>query len=66
MDIKDLEQFFKNLTPQEQTALIERLNRIDLATKINTDKEFLKEVLIELGNDYPTLKEHMKDTIYLE
>ena len=66
MDIKDLEHFFKNLTPQEQTALIERLNRIDLATKINTDKEFLKEVLIELGNDYPTLKEHMKDTIYLE
>lgn len=64
MDMKDLEQFFKNLKTEQQTELIERLKMINLATKINTDKEFLKEALIELGKEYPFLQEYMKDRIY--
>ena len=62
--MKDLEQFFKNLKTEQQTELIERLKMINLATKINTDKEFLKEALIELGKEYPFLQEYMKDRIY--
>lgn len=59
MDKKDLEQFFKNLTPQEQTQLIEQMGRINLATNINTDREFLNEALQPLFEKYPFLRECM-------
>ena len=59
MDIKDLETFYKNLSPQKRKELAERLDMIDFATKINKDPEFFKEAIIELGKEYPLVKEYI-------
>ncbi len=61
MDIKNLEQFFKNLTKEEQTQLIEWVGRIDLATNINKDRDFLEEALQPLFEKYPFLEECIKN-----
>ena len=55
-----LENFFKTLTKEQQTQLIELMNRINLATDINTDKEFLNEALQPLFEQYPLLKDVMQ------
>lgn len=63
MNTQDLEQFFKSLTPQQQTQLTELMGRINLATNINKDKEFLNEALQPLFEQYPFLKEQMNKYI---
>lgn len=63
MDKKDLEKFFKNLTKEQQTQLIELMGRINLATDINKDEEFLQEALQPLFEQYPFLKECMDEYV---
>lgn len=63
MDKKDLEKFFKNLTKEQQKQLIDLMGRINLATDINKDREFLDEALKPLFEQYPFLRECMDESI---
>lgn len=55
-----LETFFKSLTKEQQTQLIDLMGRINLATDINNDREFLEDALQPLFEQYPILKDAMK------
>lgn len=55
-----LETFFKSLTKEQQTQLIDLMGRINLATDINDDREFLEDALQPLFEQYPILKDAMK------
>jgi len=54
-----LRTFFNSLNKEQQTQLIELLGRINLATNINKDREFLNEALQPLFEQYPFLKDVM-------
>lgn len=58
-----LEIFFKNLTPTQRTQLLDLMGRINLATDINTDREFLNEALQPLFEQYPFLRDVMDGQI---
>ena len=60
MNIELLKKFYFSLSREEQKILSDRLNRINLATDINKDEEFIKEVVEELFKDYPAIKEYAK------
>jgi hypothetical protein len=58
MNIELLKKFYFSLSRDEQKLLLDKLNRINLATDINKDEEFIKEVVEELFKDYPVIKEY--------
>lgn len=53
---QQFEQFAKTLDLQGVIALREYIERINLATKINPDREFRNECLQQLIKEYPQLK----------
>lgn len=58
-----LEIFFKTLTKEQQIQLIELMQRINLATSINKDREFLEEALQPLFEQYPFMKDAIQGLI---
>ena len=63
MNIELLKKFYFSLSREEQKALSDRLNRINLATDINKDEEFIKEVVEELFKDYPAIKTYAESML---
>ena len=53
---QQFEDFAKTLDLQGIIALRKYIERINLATKINTDREFRDECLQQLIEEYPQLK----------
>ena len=53
---QQFEDFAKTLDLNEVIKLREHIERINLATKINTHKEFRDECLQQLIEEYPQLK----------
>ena len=56
MDAKGLHEFFIKLKPEQQQELLNRLGRIDLATSINKDQEFINETIEDFLKDYPEIQ----------
>lgn len=56
MDIKALHEFFIKLKPEQQQELLNRMGRIDLATSVNRDPEFVNETIEEFLKDYPEIQ----------
>ena len=59
MNTQNLELFFKSLSSEQQKELIGRLERIDLATNINKDQEFINETVEDLFKDYPQIERNV-------
>ena len=55
--LKLVQQHILSLGEVEGGKLLEHINRINLATKINTDPQFLEECVTELVDQYPFLNE---------
>ena len=58
---KKMWAYYRILTPHQQKELADRINRLDLAIKINPDPEFIAENVEKLFEDYPILKDCLKD-----
>lgn len=60
MDIGQIEFIFKYMSQEQREILLNRVASANLATNINKDPEFLKEVLTDLGKDYPFIQQFIE------
>ncbi len=57
--------YFRTLTHQQQNELINRVKSLKLALKINPDPEFIEENVEKFLEDYPIVKDCMKDLTFI-
>ena len=60
MDISNLENIIKYMTPQQRQKFLARMEALNLATDINKDPKFLQEAINEVSKEYPFVKEILK------
>ncbi len=58
---KKMWAYYRILTPHQQKELADRVNRLDLAIKINPDPEFIIESVEQFFEDYPIVKNCLKE-----
>lgn len=60
MDISNLENIIKYMTPKQRQKFLARMEALNLATDINKDPKFLQEAINEVSKEYPFVKEILK------
>lgn len=60
MDISNLENIIKYMTPKQRQKFLARMEALNLATDINKDPKFLLETINEVSKEYPFVKEILK------
>ena len=58
---KKLWEYFRLLTSEQQKELADRVKRLDLAIKINPGPEFIIESVEQFFEDYPIVKNCLKE-----
>jgi hypothetical protein len=53
--------YYRILTPHQQKELTDRVNRLNLAININSDPKFIVKNVEKLFEDYPILKDCLKE-----
>ena len=58
---KKMWAYYRILTPHQQKELTDGVNRLNLAININPDPEFIVKNVEKLFEDYPILKDCLKE-----